>query len=102
MIYIGDIYRANPDIRGFAIVRYTNLLLTYTLALLLCVHAYVLYCYVCSYVRAEVLAGFVNGLFLVFISFFIFSEAVEVMWTFKMFSAENKSYVQSINQSIHL
>lgn len=32
----------------------------------------------CSYVRAEVLAGFVNGLFLVFISFFIFSEAVEV------------------------
>ena len=30
-----------------------------------------------SYVRAEVLAGFVNGLFLVFIAFFIFSEAVE-------------------------
>lgn len=30
-----------------------------------------------GYVRAEVLAGFVNGLFLVFISFFIFSEAVE-------------------------
>jgi len=35
--------------------------------------------FVCSYVRAEVLAGFVNGLFLVFISFFIFSEAVEVL-----------------------
>lgn len=30
-----------------------------------------------GYVRAEVLAGFVNGLFLVFIAFFIFSEAVE-------------------------
>ena len=30
------------------------------------------------YVRAEVLAGFVNGLFLMFIGFFIFSEAVEV------------------------
>ena len=29
------------------------------------------------YVRAEVLAGFINGLFLLFISFFIFSEAVE-------------------------
>jgi len=29
-------------------------------------------------VRAEVLAGFVNGLFLLFIAFFIFSEAVEV------------------------
>jgi zinc transporter 5/7 len=28
-------------------------------------------------VRAEVLAGFVNGLFLLFIAFFIFSEAVE-------------------------
>ena len=30
------------------------------------------------YVRAEILAGFVNGLFLLFIAFFIFSEAVEV------------------------
>ena len=30
------------------------------------------------YGRAEVLAGFVNGLFLVFVAFFIFSEAVEV------------------------
>lgn len=30
-----------------------------------------------GYVRAEVLAGFVNGLFLLFIAFFIFSEAVE-------------------------
>jgi len=30
-----------------------------------------------GYERAEVLAGFVNGLFLLFISFFIFSEAVE-------------------------
>lgn len=30
-----------------------------------------------GYVRAEILAGFVNGLFLLFISFFIFSEAVE-------------------------
>ena len=28
--------------------------------------------------RAEILAGFVNGLFLLFIAFFIFSEAVEV------------------------
>uniref|UniRef100_A0A8C4S594 Zinc transporter n=1 Tax=Erpetoichthys calabaricus TaxID=27687 RepID=A0A8C4S594_ERPCA len=30
-----------------------------------------------GYVRAEVLAGFVNGLFLVFTAFFIFSEGVE-------------------------
>lgn len=30
-----------------------------------------------GYVRAEVLAGFVNGLFLIFIAFFIMSEAVE-------------------------
>lgn len=30
-----------------------------------------------GYVRSEVLAGFINGLFLLFISFFIFSEAVE-------------------------
>lgn len=30
------------------------------------------------YVRAEVLAGFVNGLFLIFTAFFIFSEGVEV------------------------
>nr|CAG4649494.1 EOG090X09D3 [Scapholeberis mucronata]SVE93734.1 EOG090X09D3 [Scapholeberis mucronata] len=33
--------------------------------------------YTYGYERAEVLAGFVNGLFLLFISFFIFSEAVE-------------------------
>jgi len=33
--------------------------------------------YTYGYVRAETLAGFVNGLFLLFISFFIFSEAVE-------------------------
>ena len=33
----------------------------------------------CRYVRAEVLAGFVNGLFLLFIAFFILSEAVEVI-----------------------
>jgi len=30
-----------------------------------------------GYVRCEILAGFVNGLFLIFIAFFIFSEAVE-------------------------
>lgn len=30
-----------------------------------------------GYVRAEVIAGFVNGLFLLFIGFFIMSEAVE-------------------------
>merc|ERR1719452_288851 len=33
--------------------------------------------YTYGYVRAETLAGFINGLFLIFISFFIFSEAVE-------------------------
>lgn len=32
----------------------------------------------CRYVRAEVVAGFVNALFLLFIAFFIFSEAIEV------------------------
>lgn len=30
-----------------------------------------------GYVRAEILAGFVNGLFLLFISFFLMSAAVE-------------------------
>ena len=30
------------------------------------------------YVRAEVMAGFMNALFLMFVAFFIFSEAVEV------------------------
>lgn len=30
-----------------------------------------------GYVRAEILAGFVNGMFLLFISFFLMSEAVE-------------------------
>ncbi|KAL1433395.1 hypothetical protein MTO96_012601 [Rhipicephalus appendiculatus] len=30
-----------------------------------------------GYVRAEVLAGFVNGLFLLFIAFFILSESIE-------------------------
>lgn len=30
-----------------------------------------------SYLRAEILAGFVNGLFLVFVAFFIFKEAIE-------------------------
>lgn len=30
------------------------------------------------YVRAEIVAGFVNALFLLFIAFFIFSEAIEV------------------------
>lgn len=30
-----------------------------------------------GYVRAEVIAGFVNSLFLLFISFFIMSEAIE-------------------------
>ncbi|XP_071952723.1 zinc transporter 7-like [Antedon mediterranea] len=30
-----------------------------------------------GYVRAEIIAGFINGLFLVFVAFFIFSEAVE-------------------------
>ncbi|KAJ6225034.1 hypothetical protein RDWZM_003579 [Blomia tropicalis] len=30
-----------------------------------------------GYVRAEILAGFVNGLFLIFVAFFIFTEALE-------------------------
>ncbi|KAI1289201.1 Zinc transporter 7 [Halotydeus destructor] len=30
-----------------------------------------------GYVRAEVIGGFINGLFLIFVSFFIFSEAIE-------------------------
>lgn len=34
-------------------------------------------CFSYGYVRAEVLAGFVNGLFLIFTAFFIFSEGVE-------------------------
>lgn len=45
-----------------------------------------------GYVRAEVIAGFVNSLFLLFIAFFILSEAVEraieppeVLYTFLSF-----------------
>ena len=41
--------------------------------------------YFCRYARSEILAGFVNGLFLLFIAFFILSEAVEasiVVWIF--------------------
>ncbi|XP_049587075.1 zinc transporter 7 isoform X2 [Syngnathus scovelli] len=34
-----------------------------------------------GYVRAEVIGGFVNGLFLIFTAFFIFSEGVEVTYT---------------------
>ena len=44
-----------------------------------------------SYVRSEVLAGFVNGLFLLFIAFFIFSEAVEV--SMRVFSFSIYIYV---------
>lgn len=33
-----------------------------------------------GYVRAEVIAGFVNGLFLLFIAFFIMSEAVSTFF----------------------
>ncbi len=35
-------------------------------------------CHFSRYVRAEVIAGFVNGLFLLFVAFFIFAEAIEV------------------------
>ena len=35
-------------------------------------------CVVYRYVRAEVVAGFVNTLFLLFVAFFIFAEAIEV------------------------
>lgn len=34
--------------------------------------------YFFRYVRAEIVAGFVNALFLIFIAFFIFAEAIEV------------------------
>lgn len=34
--------------------------------------------YTYGYVRADTLAGFVNAIFLVFIAFFILSEAIEV------------------------
>ena len=34
-----------------------------------------------GYVRADTLAGFVNAIFLVFIAFFILSEAIEVRYT---------------------
>ncbi len=40
--------------------------------------AHVLDVCVYRYVRAEVIAGFVNALFLLFIAFFIFAEAIEV------------------------
>ena len=35
-------------------------------------------CLCCSYFRTEILGGFINGLFLFFVAFFIFAEAVEV------------------------
>lgn len=34
--------------------------------------------YTYGYVRAEIMTGFLNGLFLIFIAFFILGEAVEV------------------------
>ena len=36
-----------------------------------------------GYVRAETLAGFINGLFLLFISFFIFSEVKKEFFVLK-------------------
>jgi len=46
---------------------------------MLCDYYYCMLCYcVCRYVRAEIVAGFVNALFLLFVAFFIFSEAIEV------------------------
>ena len=39
--------------------------------------------YTYGYVRAEVVNGFLNGLFLVFIAFFILSEAIEVNKLFR-------------------
>ena len=41
-------------------------------------YMFLIYWSSCRYARAEVIAGFVNGLFLVFVAFFILSEAVEV------------------------
>lgn len=37
--------------------------------------------YTYGYVRADTLAGFVNAIFLVFIAFFILSEALEVSFS---------------------
>ncbi|GLD68671.1 zinc transporter 7 isoform X2 [Lates japonicus] len=49
-----------------------------------------------SYVRAEVLAGFVNGLFLIFTAFFIFSEGVEAKFTITKCEDELSSNVTYI------
>ena len=42
--------------------------------------------YTYGYVRADTLAGFVNAIFLVFIAFFILSEAIEVSFDILVFS----------------
>ena len=36
--------------------------------------------YTYGYVRAEIMTGFLNAIFLIFIAFFILSEAVEVRY----------------------
>ena len=44
------------------------------------------------YGRAEVLGGLINGLFLVFIAFFVFKEALEVSFICTLFLSGSLSF----------
>ena len=52
-----------------------------------------------GYVRAETLAGFINGLFLLFISFFIFSEVSAASYSsiFPSSIASSRSSLKSVH-----
>ena len=56
--------------------------------------------YTYGYVRADTLAGFVNAIFLVFIAFFILSEAIEV--TIKPFNQALKLSIQRLVEPVHV
>lgn len=54
-----------------------------------------------SYVRAEVIAGFVNALFLLFIAFFIFAEAIEVSRTVPLSSSTSLQFLPNLSWLVY-
>ena len=55
--------------------------------------------YTYGYVRADTLAGFVNAIFLVFIAFFILSEAIEVSLSISTITCKPTHKVSNSNAS---
>ena len=55
--------------------------------------------YTYGYVRADTLAGFVNAIFLVFIAFFILSEAIEVSLSISTVTCKPTHTVSKSNAS---